>query len=82
MSLDEEVRALIRSELPAALRELLQGDRREAPRLPEKAPRKAPKRPRKLCPAKGCKNTFAPRYGGYCEDHRTTAGYKAWEKAR
>jgi hypothetical protein len=33
---------------------------------------------RKSCPVKGCKNVFAPRFGGFCNDHRTSSGYRAW----
>jgi len=36
------------------------------------------KRARKSCPVKGCKNVFAPRYGGFCVEHRTSSGYRAW----
>ena len=36
------------------------------------------KRARKSCPVKGCKNVFAPRFGGFCLEHRTSSGYRAW----
>lgn len=52
-----------------------------------KAVRKAVRKPRRKrakqhCPVKGCKNVFAPRFGGYCVDHRKAPGYLAWVKAR
>lgn len=72
MSLDDSIRTLVRAELRSALAEMFQGDRRAAPRP------KGRQRPAKRCPVKGCRNAFAPRFGGYCEDHRGTAGYKAW----
>jgi len=40
------------------------------------------KRARKSCPVKGCKNVFAPRFGGFCNDHRGTTEFKAWAKGK
>jgi hypothetical protein len=40
------------------------------------------KRRHKQCPVKHCKKPFAPRYGGFCNEHRNTPEFKAWAKAR
>ncbi len=86
MSLDDDIKALIRSELPIALAEMFQADRRASPRpaaLPAtKRSRRKGRRSTLTCPVPGCKNAFSPRYGGYCADHRNTAGYKAWAKSK
>lgn len=57
-------------------------DRRGTPRA-KKGNGKARKPRAKLtCPVSGCKSPFAPRYGGYCEEHRNTKGFKYWDAAR
>ncbi len=59
-------------------------EQRPAEPLALPAPRvrtKGRKRPKRTCPVDGCPNVFSPRYGGFCADHRRTAGYKAWAKA-
>ncbi len=40
------------------------------------------RRAKKLCAAGGCQNPFAPRFGGFCVDHRTSSGYRAWRTRR
>jgi hypothetical protein len=83
-------------QLPDAVRELLSSmmmhDRREAPRLaaePEPSTKKAAtkkaatkKRAKLTCPVEGCRSAFSPRFGGWCVDHRNTAGFRAWTKKR
>jgi hypothetical protein len=56
-------------------------DRRAEPRARNGASRTR-KTTRRTCPAQGCRNAFSPRWGGWCADHRGTAGYKAWAAAR
>jgi hypothetical protein len=84
MSLDDEIRKVVAAEVartvPGAVRaaflSMFQGDRRSAPRA------KNGKRPKLTCPIAGCKNPFAPRYGGFCPDHHNTKGYKAWAASK
>lgn len=40
------------------------------------------KRAKKCCAVSGCSNPFAPRFGGFCVDHRTSSGYRAWRTRR
>jgi len=49
------------------------------PKKAVKVGRKKP-RPQRLCPIEGCKSSFAPRYGGFCKKHRSTAASKLWRK--
>jgi hypothetical protein len=86
MSIDDEIKAIVRAELaaalPVAIREafgaVFQADRRVAPRATRKRERATAKR---TCPVAGCGNAFSPRFGGFCADHRDTAAFKAWAKA-
>lgn len=72
----------IRNEIKNALAEMLHGDapkktRGKASVKITPQPARAP-RAKRMCPVSGCKNSFSPRSGGYCKDHRNTAGYKTW----
>jgi len=40
------------------------------------------RRAKQLCAVGGCTNPFAPRFGGFCADHRTSSGYRAWRTRR
>ena len=40
------------------------------------------RRAKQLCAVGGCTNPFAPRFGGFCVDHRTSSGYRAWRTRR
>lgn len=75
MSIDDEIRQLVRTEVRAALGEMFQSDRRAAPRA-KRARGGAPKR---TCPVPGCPNGWTAANGGYCKDHLNTAGYKKWK---
>lgn len=95
MSIDDEIKAMVRAELaatlPVAIREafgsLFQGDRRTEPRPAAKRLAAARKRvrggkPKRTCPYPGCGNGWSPRTGGYCKDHVKTAQFRAWKAAR
>jgi len=92
MSLSEDLRALLVKAVQAAptnklgplllamMEEGVVEDRRGEARPALPAPRKTKRRALR-CPAPGCKNPFATRFGGWCADHRDTAGFKSWAKA-
>ena len=88
MTIDNEVRRIIREELPEALRALLgsASDRRDVPRLSAgKAPRVRKGRPLKAkrndgtCHVVGCKNLAVRALGMFCaaEHGKLTKGNKA-----
>ena len=97
MSLDDTIKALVRTEVRAALAEMFQTDRRTEPRpaplaLPaprvrvrgkkkQKGPEEKKKREDLRCLADGCTNPFATRYGGWCALHRDLPASKAWARA-
>lgn len=98
MSLADDLRALLvkavqrtpGDKLPgllvAMMAEGIVEDRRETVRVDDLRALPAPKakrgRRKLTCPVDGCKRPFATRFGGYCSDHRSTAGYKAWAKKK
>lgn len=88
MSIDDEIKAVVRAELaaalPVAIREafagMFQGDRRAEPRPVTKRQRGG--KANRTCPIPGCTNGWTPRNGGVCAAHLNTAAHRKLKAAR